>query len=84
MEAMNPDRDAALAAMVTSQLAAAKERLLEEMLQHGLTPAKGWRIAEELRHTLQGTEFIYRPVHMRQNAPELAVTVVVDHEGRPL
>ena len=81
---MNEESDANLAARVAAELAAAKHRLLEKMIQMGLTPARGWRIGEELRHTLAGTEFVFRPLHMREHSPELREVVVVDHDGRPL
>ena len=74
----------ALAAEVVSRLEAAKRRLWDEMKRHGLGPANGWRITEELRHTMQGTQWTFRPVHMRENAPDLQVTVAIDHSGRPL
>lgn len=80
---MTDESDAALAAKIAAQLAAAKEQLLEQMIQMGCTPAKGWRIGEELRHTLAGTEFVFRPLHLREASPELHVKVVVDHQGRP-
>ena len=73
-----------LATTVVERLKQARSELLAEMHQLGLTAAKGWRVVEELRHTTEGTEWIFRPMHIRENAPNLYSTVVIDHDGRPL
>ena len=41
-------------------------------------------MTEELRHTVAGTEWIFRPVHLREPSPELEVRVAIDHGGRPV
>ena len=56
--------------------------LLAEMHSLGLTSEKGWRIIEELRHTTEGTLWIFRPMHLREHLPELSRTVLIDQEGR--
>lgn len=71
-----------LASNVVERLASAKENLRARMNEVGLTPARGWRIGEELHHTMQGTEWIFRPVHLRENAPDMYARVLIDHEGR--
>jgi hypothetical protein len=74
----------ALAAEVVNRLAQAKRELAERMLSLGMSPAKGWRVTEELRHTVRGTEWIFRPVHLREPSPDMEVRVAIDHGGRPL
>jgi len=72
-----------LSSDIAARVAAARSALLAEMHALGLTPANGWRVVEELRHTLQGTEWTFRPMHIRELAPEdLRSSVVIDHEGR--
>lgn len=73
----------ALAEQVSARLAAAKERLLAQMRALGLEPAEGWRITEELRHTVNGTEWVLRPVHLREPSPHLEERVAIDPSGRP-
>lgn len=80
--AMNDQDVQALAAEVSGQLEGAKKSLLERMKSLGLGPANGWRVREELRHTLGGTEWIFTPVHLREAAPDLEERVTIDHEGR--
>ena len=73
-----------LATSVVERLKTARNALLAQMQALGLTPAKGWRVAEELRHTTEGTEWVFRPMHIREAVPDLRSVVVIDHEGRPL
>lgn len=72
----------ALAAEVSARLEGAKKSLLERMKAHGLGTANGWRVREELRHSLGGTEWIFRPVHLRETAPDLEERVAINHDGR--
>ena len=75
----------ALANEVIARLNAARNALNAEMQALGLTAAKGWRMVEELRHTLEGTEWVFRPMHIREAAPaDLRTSVLIDHEGRPV
>ena len=74
----------ALAAEVFTRLAAARKELASRMGDLGLGAGNGWRVTEELRHTVQGTEWTFRPVHLREPSPPLEVKVAIDHEGRPL
>ena len=77
--------DAMLAATVVNRLATAKQELMEQMLAAGLEPRKGWRISEELRHTVGGTEWLFRPIHMKDpSPPDFHVIVRIDHNGRPV
>jgi len=74
-----------LANSVTARLEAAKSGLLAQMHSLGFKPENGWRIVEELRHTVEGTEWIFRPMHIRETAPrDLFSAVLIDHEGRPV
>ncbi len=74
----------ALANNIASRLEAAREQLVAEMHALGLTAEAGWRVVEELRHTIDGTEWIFKPMHIREAPPaELRSTVLIDHEGRP-
>lgn len=73
-----------LAAEVVTRLADAKRELAARMQSLGMSPATGWRVTEELRHTVHGTEWIFRPVHLREPSPDLEVRVAIDQGGRPL
>jgi hypothetical protein len=74
----------ALANNIASCLEEAREKLLAEMHAMGLTAEAGWRIVEELRHTIDGTEWVFKPMHIREVPPaDLCSTVLIDHEGRP-
>jgi succinate dehydrogenase/fumarate reductase flavoprotein subunit len=81
---MNDEKIRNLATDVVARLKAARAVLLSEMEGRGLSAADGWRIVEELRHTIEGTEWTFRPVHLRERMPDLSQTVVIDHEGRPV
>jgi hypothetical protein len=72
-----------LAAEISAKLAAAKERLVSRMHNLGLLAAHGWRVTEEIRHTVQGTEWVFRPVHLREAAPDIQEVVLIDSGGRP-
>ncbi|MEO7744110.1 MAG: hypothetical protein ABIR98_14325 [Usitatibacter sp.] len=74
----------ALAAEVVSRLARARIDLAAKMHDLGLGIGNGWRVIEELRHTVEGTEWTLRPVHLREPSPPLEVKVAIDHDGRPL
>ena len=73
-----------LAAEVVARLEGAKRELLAKMQAMGMSAATGWRMTEELRHTVAGTEWIFRPVHLREPSPDLEVRVAIDHGGRAL
>jgi hypothetical protein len=74
----------ALAADVNRRIAAARESLSARMHDLGLKAKDGWRIMEEIRHTVEGTQWIFRPVHLRESSPDIEATVAIDHSGRPL
>jgi hypothetical protein len=81
---MNDGHVESLAAEVVARLEGAKRELAAKMQAMGMTAATGWRVTEELRHTVAGTEWIFRPVHLREQSPDLEVRVAIDHGGRPL
>jgi len=81
---MNDAHVESLAAEVVSRLEGAKRELAAKMQALGMTAATGWRVTEELRHTVAGTEWIFRPVHLREPSPDLEVRVAIDHGGRAL
>lgn len=74
-----------LATDVSSRLKAARDSLREQMDSLGLTADKGWRVSEELRHNVEGTEWTFRPIHLREHPPSgLLARVQIDQEGRLL
>jgi hypothetical protein len=73
-----------LAADVNRRISDAKDSLASQMRALGLNQKDGWRIVEELRSTVEGTQWIFRPVHLREPSPELETTVAIDHSGRIL
>ena len=75
---------ALLATEVRRLIVDAKERLAAEMIAQGFTPEDGWRVVEELRNTPDGTQWVFRPVHLRKDSPELKTTVEIDSSGRPI
>jgi hypothetical protein len=74
----------ALAADVNRRIADAKASLATHMQELGLKTNDGWRIMEEIRHTIEGTQWIFRPVHLRERSPDIETTVAIDHSGRPV
>lgn len=75
--------DKALSAAVIARIRAAKARLAGWMERHGLSERDGWRISEELRSCPDGTEFVFRPIHLRLPAPQHEEVVLVDSNGVP-
>jgi hypothetical protein len=75
--------DQALASHLARRLAQARASLKEEMAAAGMLAKDGWRIAEQVRHTVLGTDFIFSPIHTRFTRPGLERRVCIDHEGRP-
>lgn len=75
--------DKALSAAVISRINAARSRLDGWMQQHGFLEKEGWRVSEELRSRPEGTEFVFRPIHMRLPSPQHEEVVLVDSDGVP-
>jgi hypothetical protein len=79
-----PEEDQALASQLARRLAYARASLEQEMQAAGMHARHGWRIAEEVRHTVHGTDFIFTPIHMKLARPEMERRVSIDHEGQPI
>jgi hypothetical protein len=69
---------------IARALRAARDRLLARMAELGLDAESGWRVKEELRHTVKGTEWILSPIHLREPSPALEERVCIDEGGRLL
>ncbi len=74
--------DGMLASDMATHIAAAKADLERRMAEQGLTVSAGWKIQEELRDTETGTRWVFRPVHLKRDAPDLHSAVILDHQGR--
>jgi hypothetical protein len=74
--------DAMLSSDIATRIARAKAYLELQMTEMGLRPSDGWKIQEELRDTDTGTRWVFRPVHLRRDAPDLQTSVILDHDGR--
>jgi CheY-like chemotaxis protein len=81
---MSNSDDQVRAAAIISRIAVVKEELAVLMADHGLREKDGWRVAEEIRQKPHGTDFVYRPIHMKLAAPPLERVVSIDNEGNPL
>lgn len=68
--------------LVTRALRRARDRLLARMADIGLDAERGWRVKEELREVLGGTEWILSPIHLREPSPDLEERVCIDESGR--
>jgi hypothetical protein len=75
--------DKILAAAVGARIQDAKAEIAAKMAAAGLTARDGWRVSEELRSTPEGTQFVFRPVHSRLDAPGIESTVTIDSDGTP-
>jgi len=75
--------DQALSAALTARIRAAKARLAGWMERNGLLEKDGWRVSEELRSRPEGTEFVFRPIHLKLPSPQHEEVVLVDSDGVP-
>jgi hypothetical protein len=71
-----------LATDLASHIARARALLVEKMRGLGLRTDEGWRIAEEVRSSANGTVVFLRPIHVKFVSPDLEVTIEVGHDGR--
>jgi hypothetical protein len=71
-----------LSSDMSARISRARTYLRLRMEEMGLRPDDGWKIQEELRDTDTGTRWVFRPVHLRKEAPDLQTSVVLDHAGR--
>ena len=74
--------DEMLSSDITVRITRAKADLEARMADLGLSAKDGWRIQEELRDTDTGTRWVFRPVHLRREAPDLHCSVILDRTGR--
>jgi hypothetical protein len=76
-------QDEVLSAALRARLAQAREDVVARMKACGLSEHDGWRIHEEMRSTVGGTQWVLRPVHIHHDAPGLEAVVTIDAAGCP-
>jgi len=75
-EKNHEDRTQQIAMALSERRDIARIMLRREMDARGLTEKAGWKIDEQLRNVVGGTELVLRPMHMREHAPPDLVYVV--------
>ena len=70
------DRTQQIAMALSERRDIARIMLRREMDARGLTEKAGWKIDEQLRNVVGGTELVLRPMHMREPAPADLVYIV--------
>lgn len=78
-----PEDDHALASHLARRISQARASLEQEMRAEGMHAKDGWKIAEQVRHTIAGTDFIFTPIHLRLSREDMERCVSIDHEGNP-
>lgn len=73
-----PDIGPAVGSREQTRVETARAKLIAQMAAMGLTAAEGWRIGEEVRESAQGTVWILRPLHLREDAPPLEARVLFE------
>ncbi|HSN19862.1 MAG TPA: PAS domain-containing protein [Usitatibacter sp.] len=68
----------AAASREQTRVQTARAKLAAQMAAMGLSVADGWQIGEEVRETAEGTVWILRPLHMREEAPPLEARVLFE------
>jgi hypothetical protein len=76
-------QDEVLSAAVRARILQARAEVAARMAAAGLSEKDGWRIHEEMRSVMGGTQWILRPVHMHHDAPGLEAVVTIDTSGCP-
>jgi hypothetical protein len=77
------NQDEVLSAALRARIAQARAHLVALMKARGLSEKDGWRIHEEMRTTIDGTQWVLRPVHIHREAPGLEAIVTIDAAGCP-
>jgi hypothetical protein len=77
------NQDAVLSAAVRARIRQARAEISARMAAQGLSEKDGWRIHEEMRQVMGGTEWVFRPVHMHRDAPGIEAVVTIDTSGCP-
>jgi len=75
------ENETALARTFAERRAEARAYLWREMNERGLFERDGWRVAETMRATVNGTELVLRPLHLHLPSPEgLECVVEIDED----
>ena len=74
------DRTRQIALALSERRDIALIMLRREMEARGLTEKNGWKIDEQLRNVVGGTELVLRPIHRREHAPNDLLYVVAINE----
>jgi len=77
------NQDEVLSAALRARLSQARDEVVARMKARGLMEKDGWRIHEEMRTTIDGTQWVLRPVHIHDDAPGLEAVVTIDAAGCP-
>lgn len=77
------NQDEVLSAALRARIAEARADIVARMKASGLSEKDGWRIHEEMRSSLRGTQWVLRPVHIHREAPGLEAVVTIDASGCP-
>jgi hypothetical protein len=77
------NQDEVLSAAVRARIEQARADVCAQMAALGLTERDGWRIHEEMRSVLGGTQWVLRPVHIHRDAPGVEAVVTIDASGCP-
>jgi hypothetical protein len=78
------NQDEVLSAAVRARLLQARADLAARMAAQGLSEKDGWRIHEEMRPVIDGTQWVLKPVHIHREAPGIEAIVVIDASGCPV
>ena len=76
-------QDEVLSAAVRARIQQARAELAASMASLGLLEKDGWRVHEEMRQVIGGTQWVFRPVHMHRDAPAIEAVVTIDISGCP-
>jgi hypothetical protein len=78
------NQDEVLSAAVRARLHEARAHVEAQMAAQGLLAKDGWRIHEEMRASIGGTQWVLRPVHLHREAPGIEAVVTIDSSGCPV
>ena len=76
-------QDEVLSAAIRARLQQARADVVTQMAALGLSEKDGWRIHEEMRNVLGGTQWVLRPVHLHRDGPGVEAVVTIDTSGCP-
>jgi hypothetical protein len=78
-----PEIGPAAASREQTRVKTARAKLAAQMAAMGLMQADGWQIGEEVQESAEGTVWILRPLHLREDAPPLEMRVLFKRQGGP-